>query len=39
MIGETEGINQDEIEEVLLQNLRKNLTHFQINKIKLKEIE
>lgn len=37
--GEVENITEDELEEVLLEELRENLTNFQIDEIEIEETE
>lgn len=37
--GEAENITEDELEEVLLEELRENLTNFQIDEIEIEETE
>lgn len=37
--GEAEGIKEDVLEEVLLEDLRENLTNFQNDEIEIEEIE
>lgn len=37
--GEAENIQEDELEEVLLKELRENLTSFQIDEIEIEETE
>lgn len=37
--GEAENVTEDELEEALLEELRENLTNFQIDEIEIEETE
>lgn len=39
IFGEAENIAEDELEKVLLEDLRENLTNFNIDEIEIEEIE